>query len=64
MSPPLPSPASTPPAHVEQLERRIDRELKAIKNTIGANHLAVTHQIGELCGLVRDLIAEMKRRPA
>ena len=60
----LPSPARTPPAHVEQLERRIDRELKAIKDTMHANHLAVTHQIGQLAELVRDLIAELRRRPA
>jgi hypothetical protein len=60
----LPSPASTPPAHVAQLERRIDHELKAIRDKIHANHLATTHQIGQLSQLVQDLIAELRRRPA
>lgn len=58
-----PIPASTPPAYVDQLERRVDRELKALRDQAHANHLAVTHQIGQLAELVRELVRELRGRP-
>lgn len=56
------SPASTPPAYVEQLERRVDRELKALRDQVHANHLATTHQLGQLSDLVRELVRELRRK--
>lgn len=55
-------PRPTPPQHILEIERQMNRKIKEVEDRLGQFILSVNTQLGQLSDMVSEILFESKRK--